>query len=31
VRGARLAGLQADTARDSRSFGKLMHRFGINA
>jgi len=31
VRGARLAGLQADTANDSRSFGKLMHRFGINA
>jgi putative hydrolase of the HAD superfamily len=31
VRGARLAGLHADTASDSRSFGKLMHRFGINA
>ncbi|WP_145479293.1 HAD-IA family hydrolase [Stenotrophomonas rhizophila] len=31
VRGARLAGLHADTANDSRSFGKLMHRFGIDA
>lgn len=31
VRGARQAGLLADTARDSRGFGKLMHRFGINA
>jgi len=30
VRGARLAGLHADTANDSRSFGKLVHRFGIN-
>lgn len=31
VRGARQAGLQADTASDSRSFGKLMHRYGLNA
>ncbi len=31
VRGARLAGLHADTANDGRSFGKLMHRFGIDA
>ncbi|MFL9584361.1 HAD-IA family hydrolase [Stenotrophomonas sp. AB1(2024)] len=31
VRGARQAGLHADTASDSRSFGKLMHRYGINA
>lgn len=30
VRGARLAGLHADTANDSRSFGRLMHRFGID-
>lgn len=31
VRGARQAGLHADTAHDSRSFGKLMHRFGLDA
>ena len=31
VRGARQAGLLADTAHDSRSFGKLMHRVGLNA
>jgi len=31
VRGARQAGLLAETARDSRSFGKLMRRYGITA
>ncbi|MBT2766831.1 HAD-IA family hydrolase [Stenotrophomonas sp. ISL-67] len=29
VRGARQAGLLADTARDSRSFGKLIKRHGL--
>jgi putative hydrolase of the HAD superfamily len=29
VRGARQAGLHADTAHDSRSFGKLINRYGL--
>ncbi|WP_421569349.1 HAD-IA family hydrolase [Stenotrophomonas sp. PD6] len=29
VRGAREAGLHADTASDSRSFGKVMRRYGL--
>ncbi|WP_422504904.1 HAD-IA family hydrolase [Stenotrophomonas sp. GZD-301] len=29
VRGARVAGLQAETAADSRTFGKVMKRYGL--